>query len=157
MVALLYVFDTSSLVELFKFYPKRFPSLFKAFDEIVADGQLISVRECYREIEERADTLTDWAKANKSVFHDLTPAEAQAVAEIFKIKHFQQSLEQKKLLKGGPFADPFLIAKGKVLGTAVVTQEKGKPNAAKIPNICAHFSVESMNLEMFMEAEDWTF
>jgi hypothetical protein len=85
----LYVFDTSSFVELFKFYPKRFPSLFKAFGEIVADGRLISVREDYREIEERADALTDWAKANKSIFHDLTPEEAQAVAEIFKITHFQ--------------------------------------------------------------------
>lgn len=146
MVALLYVFDTSSFVELFKFYPKRFPSLFKVFDEIVADGQLISVREGYREIEERADALTDWAKVNKSIFQDPMLEEAQAVAEIFQITHFQQSLEQKKLLKGGPFADPFLIAKGRVLGATVVTQEKGKPNAAKIPNICNHFSVQCMNL-----------
>jgi hypothetical protein len=32
-----------------------------------------------------------------------------------------------------------------------------KPHAAKIPNICQHFTVPCMTLEEFMEAEGWRF
>jgi hypothetical protein len=35
--------------------------------------------------------------------------------------------------------------------------EQLKPNAAKIPNICDHFSVPCFDLEEFMEAEGWEF
>lgn len=65
-------------------------------------------------------------------------------------------MEQKKLLKGGPFADPFIIAKAKVIGGTVVCQEKLKPNAAKIPNICHHFKIECICLEDFLRNEEWT-
>ena len=32
----MYIFDTSSFIEIFKFYPTRFPSLWKEFDELVS-------------------------------------------------------------------------------------------------------------------------
>ncbi|HDK37844.1 MAG TPA: DUF4411 family protein, partial [Thiolapillus brandeum] len=32
-----------------------------------------------------------------------------------------------------------------------------RDNSAKIPNVCKHFSVECINLEGFMEQEEWTF
>lgn len=35
--------------------------------------------------------------------------------------------------------------------------EQLKPNAAKIPNICQHFKVPCVDLEDFMEQEDWVF
>ena len=38
-----------------------------------------------------------------------------------------------------------------------LTKEKLKPNAVKIPNICEHFMVPYLDLEGFMEKEDWTF
>jgi Domain of unknown function (DUF4411) len=73
------------------------------------------------------------------------------------VSHFQHNIEQQKLLRGGKMADPFVIAKAAVNGGAVVTMEKFKPNSAKIPNICKHFSVECLLLEEFMEREGWEF
>jgi hypothetical protein len=50
-----------------------------------------------------------------------------------------------------------LIAKAKVLNICVVTEEKLKDNAAKIPNVCQNFDVCCMNLEQFMQKERWSF
>ncbi|MBI1802160.1 MAG: DUF4411 family protein, partial [Chloroflexi bacterium] len=44
-----------------------------------------------------------------------------------------------------------------VTQSCVVTDELLKPNAAKIPNVCAHFGVACLTLEGFMETENWTF
>jgi hypothetical protein len=93
------------------------------------------------------------------VFATPTRDEALFVSDIYQVPHFQANIEQKKLLKGGKNADPFVVAKCSVLGddASVVTLERHKRNAAKVPNICEHFGIASMDLEQFMEAEEWTF
>ena len=52
---------------------------------------------------------------------------------------------------------PFVVAKAAVIGSAVVTLERKRPNAAKIPNICDHLGVQCLDLEQFMEKEGWQF
>lgn len=79
------------------------------------------------------------------------------VSEIFKVSHFQQLISAAAQLKGKPVADPFLVASAKVNAAVLVTEEQFKPNAAKIPNVCEHFSVKYMNLEQMMEAENLQF
>ena len=66
-------------------------------------------------------------------------------------------IRKKERLKGKPVADPFVIARAKILNASVVTQEKKADNAAKIPNACEHFGIDCINLEGFMEEENWTF
>jgi Domain of unknown function (DUF4411) len=155
----LYIFDTNSFGELSHFYPSRFPSLWKSFDKLVAQGRVISVKEVLREINagkaDAADTI--WANQNKSIFMPPGENEAHFITEIFKVEHFQQSLERKKLYKGGFFADPFIIASAKVRRGTVVTEEKFKEGGAKIPNICKRFQIQSVTLEGFMEIEGWQF
>lgn len=127
------------------------------YDGLIKKGSIISVREVAKEIAEGDGLLTEWAKNHKKVFQEPSAEEALFLLEIFKIRNFQQALEQKKRLRGGAFADPFVIAKAKILNCTVVTEEKLKPNAAKIPNICKHFKVDCINLESFMEKEGWKF
>jgi len=155
----MYVFDNSPLSVLFKnYYRSRFPTLWKNFDGLVANGGIISTREVLREIEDGSITeLRDWAKSNSKIFTTPTTQEAAFVAKIYGISHFQQNIEQQKLLKGGRNADPFVIAKAAIDGKTVVTMELLKPNAAKIPNICKHFAIPCLTLEQFMEAEKWQF
>ncbi len=155
----MYVFDTSPFSTLFRnFYRPRFPSLWQRFDELIADGSIVSTREALFEIQDSADDgLRDWATDNKGLFAIPNAAEGAFISEVFQVAHFRQIIELKKLLKGGRNADPFLIAKAAVEGRAVVTMESRKPNAAKIPNICEHFDVPCMSLEEFMEAENWQF
>lgn len=155
----MYVFDTGPLSALFRnYYPARFPTLWDRFAELVAAGQLVSTREVFREVQDAPlEQLRQWAQDNQALFTVPSAVEAGFVGSIYAIAHFQQNIEQQKLLKGGRNADPFVIAKAAIDGGSVVTMELLKPNSAKIPNICQHFSVPCLTLEAFMEAEGWTF
>lgn len=157
---MIYVFDTSGFVVLFKnFYKGRFPSLWEKFDLMITEGRIISTREVKKEIDDQDDDLMAWANDNSDMFLTPTAAVGAFVSQIYAVQHFQSNMEQKKLLKGGKNADPFVIATAATLepvGT-VVTLEISKPNAAKIPNICEHFSLPCLNLEQFMEQESWVF
>ena len=157
-----YVFDTSSFSQLFgSYYQSVFPTLWALFDEMVAAGRLVSVREVKNEIERnlgtRLEMLTAWCVSHQELFTAPNPQEQRYVASIFQQSHFRQLVTQKALLRGTPVADPFIVARAWELGGCVVTEEADRPNAARIPNVCAHFSVDCTNLEGFMERERWQF
>ncbi len=154
-----YVFDTSPLSTLFRnFYPAVFHQLWHDFDDLVDDSHILSTREVRREIENSPlKRMREWAAQHPGLFPSPTSDEAQFVAKIFQVPHFQNNIEGKKLLKGGTLADPFVIARTAVADATVVTMETLKPNASDIPNICQHFDVECVSLEGFMKAEGWQF
>lgn len=159
-----YVFDTSAFIVLFNnYYRSRFPTLWDNFNELVETGRIVSTREVKREIQDQVDDLSVWAdKATQSeLFPMPTRAVADFVSKIFQFEHFQGNVERKKLLNGGKNADPFVVAtaasRPPEQSVAVVTLEKYKDHAAKIPNMCHHFGVRCMNLEGFMEEEGWEF
>ena len=154
-----YVFDSDSLIDLFRhYYPERFPTLWEKFDILVSGEELISVREVFNEIGSSEDSLGIWAKEQKNIlFLESTVEELRFVAEIFQVQHFQAMIRKQERLKGKPVADPFVIARAKITGACVVTQEKSTENAAKIPNVCDHFGIPCINLEGFMKKESWTF
>jgi len=109
---------------------------------------------------ERGDVdehTNSWLAQRKELFTTPSVPELQFVAEIFRIPHFQTLIGEKQRLVGTPVADPFVIACAKIRCGAVVTEERRKPNAAKIPNVCEHFSVPCMNLEEFMQKQSWSF
>ena len=93
-----------------------------------------SVREVKKEIEvlDSNAHIQKWIKEHPYFFPIPTNEELKFITEIYKINHFQQNLEKKKLLHGGAFADPFVIASAKVNNALVVTQEKSKKNGTKI-------------------------
>jgi hypothetical protein len=155
----MYVFDTSPLSTLFKnYYRGRFPSLWDRFDGLIADNRIVSTREVMREcVDGPVETLRDWTVDHQDFFQVPTAPEGAFVGQIYGVQHFQQNIEQRKLLRGGRNADPFVIARASIDGRAVVTMEEFKPNSAKIPNICDHFGIDCLSLEEFMEREGWQF
>ena len=165
---MIYVFDTSSLRSLQHFYPSVFKTIWDGLDALIQLNTLISTREVWNELGRQnvsADVLA-WAKQNKQIFTTPTAAELQFVAQIFQIKHFQSLIGEQQRLKGTPVADPFVIACAKITKGTVVTEEgwqrpsntlTPKPNAAKIPNVCAHFKVPCIDLEKFMQQQAWAF
>ena len=154
-----YVFDSDSLINLFRhYYPERFPTLWEKFNTLVSEGELTSVREVFNEIGSSEDSLGTWAKEQKNVlFLESTVEELRFVAQIFQVQHFQAMIRKQERLKGKPVADPFVIARAKISGACVVTQEKKTENASKIPNVCDHFGIRWTNLEGFMKEENWIF
>jgi hypothetical protein len=156
----IYVFDTSTIYNVFNHYfVDRFPTFWDRLNAMVSDGRITSVREAKKELDavNHVVNLKEWLKENSAIFSIPTNEELEFISKIYSIKHFQQNLERKKLLHGGAFADPFIIAKAKVEKGIVVSAEKYKVNATKIPNICKHFNIEHLDLEGFLTKESWTF
>ncbi|MCD4785896.1 MAG: DUF4411 family protein [Candidatus Eremiobacteraeota bacterium] len=156
---MIYIFDTNSFIVAGHYFPGRFPSFWRNFDEMVLKNKILSVREVYHELDNNISKkhLSDWIYLNKKIFLIPGPEETKFVNEIFRIQHFRDLVDQKKILKGGTVADPFVIASAKIKNACVVTEEKFKENAAKIPNVCKYFKIECTNLEGFMEREKWEF
>ena len=156
---MIFVFDTSAFLVLKNFYPATFPSLWTQLDELVSRGTIVSVSEVFNELQNCNDTdfIQDWAKRNKAIFAKPSNEELLFVQRILSTPHFQNLIGQKAILKGKPVADPFVIAAAKIRNGTVVTEEREKPNAAKIPNVCAHFHIPCLNLETFMKQQGWTF
>ena len=118
----------------------------------------MSVREARRELDQNIkDHLDRWVDRNKRIFLSPSAEETEFVRRIFEVGHFQQLVSDRNVLKGGPVADPFLIAAAWSRGGCVVTEESMKENAGKIPNVCERFGVDWTNVEGFMERESWTF
>ena len=82
---------------------------------MVAEQKIVSVREVLNELKAHEDSLCDWAKSHRDLFPQPTFQELEFVAKIFNITHFQTLIRKKERLKGNPVADPFVIAKPKVL------------------------------------------
>ena len=154
---MIYVFDSNTLIKIFNhYYRNQFPSFWKIFDEYVTAEKIISVRSVKTELKDGKDSLADFVMEN-NIFDIPTNEETEFIAIIFKNTHFQSLIDKKARLKGKEVADPYLIAKAKILNACVVTEEKLKPNAAKIPNVCEKFNVPCINLEEFMKREKWSF
>ena len=158
-VLMIYVFDTNSFRVLSNYYPDIFPTVWDHINLLVNNGNLISVREVYNELERGSESfIIDWSKDNrKKIFLSPTPEEMAFVSQIFAVSHFQNLVAKDSILRGKPVADPFIIAAAKIKQGCVVTEEVFKPNAAKIPNVCKHFSIDCTNVQGFMKREGWKF
>ncbi|GHT00216.1 hypothetical protein AGMMS50276_25450 [Synergistales bacterium] len=158
---MIYIFDTNSFRELEHFYPEIFVSVWDELDKLAEKGIFLSTREVWREME-RGDLsphLEQWLKEKgiNKIFTTPSPEETQFITTIFSVKHFRALIGEKQLLRGTPVADPFVIACAKIKNGTVVTEEKYKPNAAKIPNVCKHFDIPCINLEQLMQQQGWKF
>ncbi len=154
---MIYVFDSSPFINAFNhYYPETFLTFWKNFFQYIEDDRIVSVRSVKTELKDRGDALSDFVK-KYDIFTMPTDEETDFVATIFSNGHFRELISQKARLSGKEVADPYVIAKAKIINACVVTQEKHKPNAAKIPNVCEHFSISCVNLEEFMKQEGWVF
>ena len=166
---MIYVFDTSSIRSLQHIFPSVFKSIWNNLETLVDQQQVISTREVFNELERQdvSEEVMSWAKDHKLIFTTPAAPELQFVADIFKVNHFHALIGAQQRLKGTPVADPFVIACARIRGGTVVTEEgwqrpsthppMPKPNAAKIPNVCAHFSIPCIDLEAFMQQQGWKF
>ncbi|MEW6723555.1 MAG: PIN domain-containing protein [Bacillota bacterium] len=154
-----YVFDTGPFIVLKHYYPSTFQTLWTQLDSMATSGALGSVLEVFNELLNYNDSnfIQDWAKRHKRIFAKPSNDELLVVQQILAVPHFQTLISTEALLRGKPIADPFVLAAGKVKGAIVVTQERFKPNAAKVPNVCEHFGVPWINLEQFMAQQGWAF
>ena len=155
----MYVFDTMIFSQLFDYYYRdQFPSLWAKFDLLVNDGRITSTREVRKELENHAgNKFKDEITRIQQLFLEPTPDEKRFVTRIYKEPRFLTQFPTRHLLKGGTYADPFVIARAAVLGGTVVTNESEIKGGTKIPSLCRHFQIDYVNFQGFMRRENWSF
>ncbi len=156
---MMYVFDTMIFSQLFDYYYQdQFPSLWAKFDFLVKEGRFTSTREVKKELENHAgNKFKDEITRIQQLFPAPTRDEEQYVTRIYEEPRFLYQFPTRHLLKGGPYADPFVIARAAVLGGTVVTNENEFKGGTKIPSLCRHFQIDYVSFQGFMKRENWSF
>ena len=155
-----YVIDTGFFVLCRDYYHAVFPSFWKALDGLVNQGILSSVDEVRTEIKRFGGEqrfLLDWVDRNRAIFTATTDAEGYYVRKILSIP--KALIGKEQTLKGGPFADPYVIAKAITLGGTVVTREKPArrdshnniQGALKVPDVCLKLGIPCISPEQFLK------
>ena len=153
----MYVLDTNAFYILGNYYPSRFPTIWEHIDRLATAGELISVREVRNELEYVCsfEHINNWIQVHRHIFHIANAHECQIVAEIFQRAQYRGLVRRKRILKGSPVADPFVIASAKSRRRGcVVTQEENRPDGARIPTVCDQMEVRWLNLEGFFEEQE---
>jgi hypothetical protein len=132
-----YIFDTGSFIVLGHYFPNQFPSFWERFNQCVASGEILSVREVYKELDNHHTKphLKAWLDENRRLFLLPKPEETEFVREIFKTPVFQTLIKQKYLLTSKPAADPFIIASAQVNEAVPNMSNNGNKNEA-LDQIC---------------------
>lgn len=151
-----YIFDTGIWINLFEHYPKEtFTGLWKNFNDLLSNGNIVSSSEVLREISKRNDIIFTEATKIKHIFQRPTIDEMKIAKDI--VNKYQFLVKKRSINIGNPEADAFIIAMGKALDGTVVTTEKLKQNAQKIPNICKDLDIKCLHFHEFFKKENWEF
>lgn len=144
-----YVIDTSMLIDAKDFYYgfELCPGFWDWLSCEAAAGEAFSIARVRRELEERDDALTEWARRQSDDFfrhEDAPAAEAmRRVSDWVQGADFRDSAK-RDFLSG---ADPYLIAYALAHGHTVVTHEvhnagnAGERKRVKIPTACLALGV----------------
>lgn len=135
----LYCIDASALINITRYpgYPMDvFPTIWKKLESMAKGGEIISHAEVYKEIEKRNDPIHQWCKQNKNMFKDV---DDDQIKEFKNVKtRYDPHYWDTEINKGGPWADPWLIALSICEDAIIVTDEKNTAN--HIPYIANHFN-----------------
>jgi len=144
----LYILDSNIFIEAKnRYYGLDFcPAFWDFLDEQIKKTNIFSIKFVYEELSKGGDDLSTWIKDRKdeeffiSIDDEETQKEFMEIANYVSINFSQE--EANRFLS---VADPWLIAKAKVMKAKLITQEVlALPNTKKIkiPNICEKFDVE---------------
>jgi hypothetical protein len=152
-----YCLDTSSTIEWYvrRYPPSILPTLPRRVEALVAEGRLRSPRSVLDELNRIDDDCCKWAKAQADLFLEET-ADVQRVVRQLMAAHHNPAKPQK----GINGADPFVIARAKVMGAhcmVVADEHAGTEENRKIPFVCKVEGVTCITFQQLMLAEGWTF
>lgn len=113
---MVFLLDTCVLRKLLDHFPKQgtyFTKVWQKIEELVG-SEIISVNECYNEIEKHYDQNNKkmtWVNKHKDMFLNPTNEESLIIKSIFSSKKLQESIHLKNILENRPSADVYLVAK----------------------------------------------
>ncbi|MDO8235839.1 DUF4411 family protein [Citrobacter werkmanii] len=129
------------------------PAYWEWLDLQFQQGIIASVDMIGRELKDGNDELAEWAKARPDHFisnDDLVTQQIfTEVVQAVMAGDYNSGNRDNFLAK----ADPWIIAKAKCIGAAVVTHESFvtiNTKKVKVPNICQQFGVPCLNTFQFL-------
>lgn len=149
-----YCIDTCAILDLHgrKFPGDLYPDVWPAFEEAVAQGVIISIREVYHELKARDDGVAAWARTHHAAFEDPDEDQTRELARIANAHPECLDLLKRKAVH----ADPWVIAGASAWGLVVVTSE-GLGSPKKIPAICRAEGIPCIDLLDMSRGLDWKF
>ena len=163
MTRIIYIIDSSSLIELNKHNPMDvYPGVWQKMEELIKNERIFAPREVLNEIEEYDDLLAEWGKEHKKMFIEPTTEQIKIVKEILRRYPSMIKLDKKNC------ADPWIIALAIEMNRnkqqtiieikrIVVTEEKIRGNRVRIPLICNEYNVEAIDIIDMFRKEGWKF
>ncbi|WP_024299239.1 DUF4411 family protein [Methylomicrobium lacus] len=155
---MIYLLDANVYIEAKNRYYRMTvcPGFWEWMDLQFTFGHLGSIRMVFDELSKSGDELSEWVKARQPHFIEVDDGATQ---EVFaKIAQFVVEYPDYTEPYTSSFlavADPWLIAKAKILGATVVTHEVPVPPGSKkvkVPNICREFGVDFCNTFDLLES-----
>lgn len=163
MSILKYIIDTSSLIQLNKHNPMDiYPGVWKKVEGLVRKNRLLAPKEVYYEISRKDDILFEWSKNQKDMFIEPTNQQIEIVKEILNKYPAIIRLDRKYDADSWVIAIAIEKMRSKQstlteIKRVVVTEEKIRGNRIRIPYICEHFNVESIDILEMFRMEGWRF
>ncbi|MGH2886645.1 MAG: DUF4411 family protein [Solirubrobacteraceae bacterium] len=120
------------------------PAFWDWLDNANAYGTVHSIERVYDELIERADDLSEWARARHAFFLPLTANDVRAVAAVNRWANDSRDYDAAAKSEFADVADSFLVAQASASGHTVVTHERisdGRKRI-KIPNAAVAHDVE---------------
>ena len=150
--------DTSAYVGMWHRYypPDNFQSLWSNIEDFVGESKIIASKSVLTELQKQDDAVTDWAKDRMDMFLEDCEETQSIVTSIYEGWPEEYSVDWSKRLLG---ADLFVIARARLLGFTVVTDEKksNNMNTPKIPDACEFLQVECLTPLGFIQKCGWVF
>jgi hypothetical protein len=140
----IYCIDTSSLVNLKRYYPRKsLPALWDLLEQLAEEERLIAPHEVQRELDQVEDEMKAWAKTRCGIFIPIDAVQASTLKEIQAEFPGVSDPERTR-----PHADPWCLALSLARTRAgedihLINEEKDTPTRSdKIPFIARHFKVQ---------------
>ena len=159
-----YCADTSALIDMKNTYPMAtFRTLWRNVAELVEAGRLIAPPQVLEELERGDDELTDWARANRSMFRSSTQELIDKTKEV--LTRFSDLVDRNKERED---ADPYVVALAVLLSEGqmellepvtgvVLTQEHRRIGKSRIPHAAAGFGLACIGPAQLLQDEGWEF
>ncbi len=160
---IIYVADTSALIEIQRKYPNDvFGMLWTNLSNLAKNDRIIAPKLVFEEIKRfaREDYLKTWASNHKKIFIDPTSMHILKVKEI--LAQFPKLIDASNEYEQ---ADPYVIAlalcenpQSRLFeNVRIVVTEESFTRENKIPFVCAKLRVQCINTLTLFRQEGWKF
>lgn len=165
----IYIIDTSSLIDLKKWYPKNnFPGLWEKVEELINSNRLKAPIQVFNEVRRGDDELKYWCEMweGKLFVNNLDIKEVQKIIN----KYTKLNEKNKNKSYKDECADPYVVALAKCYKKLVtfdganisyrkpiVISEESAKKEHSLTNVCKKENIEVISISALAPREGWTF